>query len=312
MTFLGKVLIVVQVILSVCFMAFAGAVYSTQQSWKDKATDLQNRLNTANSERDAARTELSNLENAARTALGVWNNALPQAPVAIPETGVTTAAVNHVQAQAQQVAQLTAQNQNLTNERDNLATRLAAAEKEVVDKTFLADEAQKEALFRETESKQLRARVQELNTRNAELLAEAQTLNTDLFNRDVNIRTMVGKQESLLRRVGELEQILALNSLKDDMAAYEGRTTPPPDVQGKVLATRAGEGGQSDLITISLGSDDGLREGHELMAYRTNGKAKYLGRIRIVLTTPDQSVGAIVEKAPNGQIQKDDHVASQL
>jgi chromosome segregation ATPase len=34
MTFVGKVLVVVQVVLSLCFMAFAGAVYTVQQEWK--------------------------------------------------------------------------------------------------------------------------------------------------------------------------------------------------------------------------------------------------------------------------------------
>src|SRR3970040_390648 len=34
MTFVGKVLVVVQVFLSLCFMAFAGAVYTVQQDWK--------------------------------------------------------------------------------------------------------------------------------------------------------------------------------------------------------------------------------------------------------------------------------------
>src|SRR5690242_5818863 len=35
MSFVGKILVVVQVILSICFMAFAGAVYSAQMNWRE-------------------------------------------------------------------------------------------------------------------------------------------------------------------------------------------------------------------------------------------------------------------------------------
>ena len=55
MTFVGKMLVVVQLVMSLVFMAFAAAVYSVQQSWKDEAaslqqqvSDLQNDLNEQN------------------------------------------------------------------------------------------------------------------------------------------------------------------------------------------------------------------------------------------------------------------------
>ena len=44
MTFLGKIVIVVQVVLSLMFMAFAGAVFSVQTNWKTRAEGLQTRL----------------------------------------------------------------------------------------------------------------------------------------------------------------------------------------------------------------------------------------------------------------------------
>ena len=36
MSFVGKILVVVQLVLSVLFMALAGAVFSVHQNWKDK------------------------------------------------------------------------------------------------------------------------------------------------------------------------------------------------------------------------------------------------------------------------------------
>src|SRR4029450_9457189 len=41
MQFVGKILVVLQLILSVLFMAFAGVVYSTQMKWRDAALTQQ-------------------------------------------------------------------------------------------------------------------------------------------------------------------------------------------------------------------------------------------------------------------------------
>ena len=64
-----------------------------------------------------------------------------------------------------------------------------------------------------------------------------------------------------------------------------------------------------DLIEISLGADDGLKEGHTLDVYRGN---TYLGRVVIRRTAPDRSVGQIMKELQRGQIRKGDHVTTKL
>ena len=46
MTFIGKMLIVVQLVLSLLFMAFAGAVFTVEQNWKQQFTDKDQDLKT--------------------------------------------------------------------------------------------------------------------------------------------------------------------------------------------------------------------------------------------------------------------------
>jgi hypothetical protein len=48
MSFVGKVLIVVQVVMSLCFMAFAGAVYVTHENWQTKYTESQTQVTGLN------------------------------------------------------------------------------------------------------------------------------------------------------------------------------------------------------------------------------------------------------------------------
>ena len=55
MTFVGKVLVIVQVVLSLCFMAFAGAVYTVQQNWKtayERKVEELKRRNEENAQKD--------------------------------------------------------------------------------------------------------------------------------------------------------------------------------------------------------------------------------------------------------------------
>ena len=67
MSFVGKLVIVFQVAFSFVFMAFAGAVYTAQVNWKNKADSLQeqmqttqNTMNQQTSEWEADRSDLQN------------------------------------------------------------------------------------------------------------------------------------------------------------------------------------------------------------------------------------------------------------
>jgi hypothetical protein len=65
----------------------------------------------------------------------------------------------------------------------------------------------------------------------------------------------------------------------------------------------------SDLIEISLGSDDGLKAGHTLQVYRGN---QYLGQVTVRSTGPDRAVAQIVKELQRGPIRKDDNVTTKF
>jgi membrane-associated protease RseP (regulator of RpoE activity) len=76
-------------------------------------------------------------------------------------------------------------------------------------------------------------------------------------------------------------------------------------MEGLVTAVQKG-----DLVEISLGSDDGMKEGGILHVYRRGGV--YLGRVQVLATTPDRSAAKILRNARTGEIQKGDRVATSL
>ncbi|MBW3598293.1 MAG: hypothetical protein KY475_13600 [Planctomycetes bacterium] len=90
----------------------------------------------------------------------------------------------------------------------------------------------------------------------------------------------------------------------------EGTTQTPtvshilPSLEGVVLAVS-----DSELVEVSLGSDDGLKTGHPLDVFRG---LTYLGRVKVVLTKPDVSVTRILKPYHKGPIRKGDRVRTKV
>jgi hypothetical protein len=80
-----------------------------------------------------------------------------------------------------------------------------------------------------------------------------------------------------------------------------------PTVNGLVTQVRRTGGAQ--FVEITIGADDGLSEGNTLEVSRGS---RYLGRIEIVETTPDKSVGRVDRRFQQGQIQEGDRVATRI
>lgn len=83
------------------------------------------------------------------------------------------------------------------------------------------------------------------------------------------------------------------------------KNPPPENVEGIVTKTD-----RSGLLTLSIGSDDGLAKGHTLEVFRLS-PAKYLGTVRIISVTPHEAVAQPVSR-PLGTIQQGDRVASKI
>ena len=87
--------------------------------------------------------------------------------------------------------------------------------------------------------------------------------------------------------------------------------TPPdavvPTVDGLVSQVRQAAGAQ--LVEVTIGADDGLKQGNTVEVYRGG---RYLGRVEIIKTSPDRAVGRVDRRFQQGQIQEGDRVATRL
>lgn len=288
MSFLGKLLVGFQFVLSVLFLAFAGAVFSTHQNWKaaketsdKRVVDLENEKKNLDEDyqrfKSQAAIDLKNEQNRAQTAEG------------------------KAQTLEQQVAAL--------------EKELNAAKTERDEQRSLAKVAVDEAAQRRDES----LRQREVNNDLHKLLNDKnnrlKALEDIVFNKTVEEKALLEKHSKLLADLAIFQKIIAANGLSTDPKSVAGIQAPPPAVDGEVLETKRGGRSGQDLVEFSLGSDDGLVEGHRLSVYRPAAgerHAKYLGEIKVVYVTPDRAVGTVVSRAKNGIIEKGDNVTSKL
>ena len=285
MTFVGKVLVVVQVVLSVCFMAFAGAVYTVQTNWKKKSDTLGSDIAKRKTEQQDADQEFSGYKTKTTADL---------------KSQKTRADTFQAQAAglAQQVAALKTENERIATERNRQAELARTANIE-------ASERRKEAVRQNAVNKNLHALIDKL-------VAQVRGLEDAVYGKDRTVKLVNRRHTQLLEQVAFLRKVVRLNHLSTEPADYADKSTPPPNVTGLVLNTLPGQRQRATLIEISIGSDDGLAKGNELDVYRSSGKGAYLGKIRLVYVTPDKSVGELIEKTKNGVIQRGDNATTKL
>ncbi len=131
------------------------------------------------------------------------------------------------------------------------------------------------------------------------------------FDRVVELTDQIHQAQGEVKRLEERRiqlaaQLASANLVLDRHGLHKDLPVDgiPPQLRGKVLAVN-----RDNMIEVSLGSDDGLREGHTLEVFRGS---KYLGRVQVLHATTDRAVGKIIPGFKKGIIQKDDDVATRF
>lgn len=274
MNLLGKTLTILIFLMSVCFLVLSVMLGAAHRNWKKEAESMKTRAQEYRLAAEDAKAQIGQ---------------------------------NDVKLEAERVSR--------QRQLAQLETRLDAAQKDLLD--------------RETKWKTEQAN-------NADLLSKLNSTNQRLADQDkevselkesnrklaADIANTVALVQNLTNQKYELEnQITDLRKLQADLSASLAQKTkvmknigvsdtdptdhivPPLDgVVRKVADDRK-------LVAIGLGSDDGLRVGHEMDVYRND---RYIGKVRITKTDFNVSVAEVVRDFMQDQIREGDHVTSRL
>ena len=135
------------------------------------------------------------------------------------------------------------------------------------------------------------------------------------LDRDQTFQRLLEVTDQNNRLQGDVQNLSAYNSelsdrwtkAKERLEAFgidEDTLLGPPDVNGEVLAVST-----DGSVEVSLGRDDGLREGFTLEVHRGG---QYLGRLMVKRVADDKAVAKIIDRYQRGYIRAGDQVDSKL
>jgi hypothetical protein len=273
MNAVGKILVMLNLVMSLVFMSFAILVYSTHKNWeefvKGPAPNMPQGL--------VGEIERLRVEN--KTA-------------AEEIAALKTENAREIKGRDDRLAMLEEKRSGL--DKDLIAKK---AELDRVVAAGKATQAQVDALITQIGLKQ--DEIRQLNETIGTLKAQVTDMQLKILEQTSNVSGLA----TLLAAAREQNAVLAreLQQTKGQL------TSSKPKLDG--IVTNVLSSSTDQLVEISLGSDDGVSRGMTFEAFRD---AKYLGRIEIIRTTADVAVGRSLPEYRKGTIEKNDHVTTQL
>jgi len=285
MTLLGKIFTVLVFIMSLVFMTFAVCVYATHRNWRDavlrppeeaagpdKPVGYQYRLEQMTQIKNEKEKELFALQK--KTDL---------------ERAARRQALAALEAQLQQLAVAL---ENKAKEHGELvsAHREAVAAVEIAQRNLGATR---------TEVVDLRGNIISTQRERDDLFNRAVALTEDLHQARGTEQRLKERNEQIIERYGKAKEVLQKTGHHED----EDVSGVPPKLEGVVLAVSS-----RGNVEVSVGSDDGLQDGHEMDVSR---KGTYVGRVRISRVAPDRAVGVMIG-TPRSPVQRGDRVQTKV
>ncbi len=278
MNLLGKIFVVLIFVMSLVFMAFVMAVYATHTNWKNSATALKTKLDSAQQRNQQLKEELTKLEG----------------DVAAQE-----------QARQAALAKLENQNTDLQRERDRLERERADLQKDQREAVAAMQATQASLASLRQEVQTLRTNIQTAQQDRREAFNRLVKLTDEMHQVANELTSLKSRNVQLSQQLADATQVLRKFSLEPVPAKYEG---VPPQATGRISALTG-----SGLVEIDIGADEGLQKGHRLEVYRIGAdQSKYLGRIELIEVQPDKAVAKILPEFQKGAIQVGDRVASKI
>jgi predicted nucleic acid-binding Zn-ribbon protein len=276
MNLLGKIFVVLIFVMSIGFMFSALAVYSTHKNWRDVSTNLQKQLTESKAQFTQLQTQYNRLESSL---------------------------TSEREAAEQQVRKLETERVSLVDRNVGIQNELDQLKQDSREATAAVSATQQNNEKLATEVAGLRQDIRTNQQRRDEAFAATLKATEELHQTAGELSAAQERNGQLTRQVATLTMAMRENGL--DPATEPGAIVPRVD--GVVSQVRRTAGAQ--LVEVTIGADDGLKPGHTLEVYRGG---KYLGRVEIVETSPDKSVGRVDRRFQEGQIQEGDRVATRL
>jgi len=265
----------VNLIFSLVTGAFVIMVYVTQNNWVDGFDKLKKnyQVSEANS-----RMYAQEVEETRTKCNGEANNLKEQISVARQEVASTK---RQLDAKAVELSQIDSRSRLTNNNVSELMEELNRRKLEL-------------------------DRLKEVLKQKEETMVTMESQNT-MWRNDAITADITAKSEQERNRQ-LLDQVAALTKELERRQAPGAQRPPADDVEGTVLEPDA----KSELVTISIGSDSGVKKGNKLVVYRLKPRPEYIGELSVIDSRPKEAVARPIKPLRAGPVQKGDIVASRV
>lgn len=287
MTLVGKIFTVLIFVMSCVFMSFAVAVYVTHKNWKQVVDNPSATVSAQNplgltfrlADEQKKRKELQDQNIELEKKWNLERLARNQALAALQ--------TQLIAAQEDLAKQIAALNDLREDQRRGIVTI----------ETNSNNTAQLTA-----EVEKLRAAIRKAEQERDEQFKKVVALTDEVQQRVGDLARLREREVQLAQQLAQWEKVRVIMNLPPPEQILANPTSNPPPVRGEIVAVSP----EGRLVEISIGADDGLKEGHMLEVYRGG---TYLGKLVVRRTRPDRAVG---EMLPNklGDVRKGDKVTA--
>ena len=271
MNLAGKILTFVIFFLSVAFLVLAVMVGNTHQEWKKIANDNKNKVTEA------------------RTILTTYKGKSEEIKKTLNAERV---------ARRLQLAQLESQ-LNAAQE------AVEAKEKELRERIVISQRAQEALNNAEKRLNEQDGQIGELRTKNKTLIDDIAAQRQSVVNLTNQIYTLQGEVKELeLTNMDLSEQVALRTKVMESKGLSTTELTDhiPPEVEGVVLRTR------DNLIAISVGGDDGVRNGHVFDIYRGD---RFIGKAEVTTAKDNMSAARLITEFQQAPVAEGDYVTTK-
>lgn len=290
MNLVGKIFVFLVFVMSLVFATFSVIVYSTHTNWRD---------------------EVLRKEAVGSKAVG-WKYQLEDAEKVNDQLKADKADLED------KLAQVLAEQRQTVSKLEAEKERLLAQQTEADSKYQSLVEVHSQKLVAlENTAKEIRRAQDVIAGLRQDIKSQQETI--DATAAEMIVRTeMIHQLQGEVGRLGDTHQILVaqvakaktlIDVISGGQAGLDSDPTTffkAPPVEGLVLAVRQKD--KDTYVELSLGSDDGLKRGHELQVYRGS---RYLGDIVVTHTSPDRAAARVDRARRQGPINPKDRFESR-
>ncbi|PHY02224.1 MAG: hypothetical protein CK530_07225 [Planctomycetaceae bacterium] len=284
MSIIGKIFVFAVFVMSLVFMAFSVAIYSSHTNYK---ADIERSSDEVTSEKPLGWKAKLEEEIKTRETLTQEIERL------IKDAAASEASRDQIVAKLQSA--LIEKNGELVGLREE-KIEWDKKQQQAINEV---EKAREELTLATTAVQKLREEVKQQQTQVDEQVDRVAKLAAELHEKESFLVIANERKAQLEKQVANARLLLKQSGLSIDSQPKDR----VPSIDGVVVAVA------DDAVEVSLGGDDGVQMGHELEVYRND---QYLGRVRVVSVKPDKSIAIVIKAFSRGAIQQGDRVATRL